>query len=327
VDSLSFFREVRFEAARRLPRSRGRDAHLHGHSFRAIVDRDADSHPFDYADLNQVFEHPTDAQLLQALTTKESSGALTSQWDCGVRKTAAGEFFAFRTFRFESAHRLPHVPPGHKCGRLHGHGFRVVIHVPIRHPEASTHEDYDRIHAAWRPLHEQLNGRYLNDLPGLENPTSEWLAVWVWKALIAALPDLAWVTVYETASCGAHYDGEIHRIWKDFSFDSAVQDGGRISGHTWLLRLHLKGPLHPVFGWTLDFADMKRDFEPLFLSLDHLPLHESSVVQTPDLKGIAEFIRRHGPTVLPALGRVDVMESTGLGVSLDWDLDGLQVLP
>ena len=85
-----------------------------------------------------------------------------------------------KTFRFESAHRLPHVPEGHKCGRLHGHSFRfeVVVTGP-----ADAHSgwvlDYGDISDVVRPIVDQLDHRYLNDIPGLEKPTTEVLAQWI----------------------------------------------------------------------------------------------------------------------------------------------------
>ena len=87
----------------------------------------------------------------------------------------------WKAFTLESAHRLPNVPPGHKCARIHGHSFRVEIHVS---GEVDAHigwvQDFADISAVFQPLHEQLDHRYLNEVPGLENPTSERLAQWIW---------------------------------------------------------------------------------------------------------------------------------------------------
>ena len=87
-----------------------------------------------------------------------------------------------KEFRFESAHRLPNVPEGHKCGRLHGHSFRVevVVRGPVD-PKTGWLIDYAEIKEAWKPLDEQLDHRYLNELDGLNNPTSEVLAAWIWE--------------------------------------------------------------------------------------------------------------------------------------------------
>ena len=115
----------------------------------------------------------------------------------------------FREFTFEAAHLLPHVPPGHKCARLHGHSFRVELHVrgPL-HPELGWVMDFADLKAAWRPLHEVLDHHYLNEVEGLENPTSENLARWIWRRLLPALPGLARVVVRETCTSGCAYGGE-----------------------------------------------------------------------------------------------------------------------
>lgn len=115
----------------------------------------------------------------------------------------------FKEFSFEAAHRLPHVPAGHKCARLHGHSFRVHVHVagPVEEPTGWI-IDFDDIKKAFRPIHEQLDHRYLNDIPGLENPTSEVLAKWIWIRLKPGLPRLSKVIVQETCTTGCVYRGE-----------------------------------------------------------------------------------------------------------------------
>ena len=114
----------------------------------------------------------------------------------------------FREFTFEAAHRLPNVPPGHKCARLHGHSFRVELAVagPV---DASTgwFIDFGVLYDAWKPIHDQLDHNYLNEIPGLENPTSEILARWVWDRLKLALPSLVRVTVFETCESRCEYEG------------------------------------------------------------------------------------------------------------------------
>lgn len=115
----------------------------------------------------------------------------------------------WKEFRLESAHRLPHVPPDHKCARLHGHSFRVAVHVsgPVDE-RLGWVIDFADIARAWQPLHEQLDHRLLNEVPGLEHPTSERLARWVWERLRPALPGLARVVVHETCTSGCSYAGE-----------------------------------------------------------------------------------------------------------------------
>jgi 6-pyruvoyltetrahydropterin/6-carboxytetrahydropterin synthase len=114
----------------------------------------------------------------------------------------------FREFTFEAAHRLPHVPADHKCARLHGHSYRIRIHVegPVAEP-AGWVMDFADLTAAFAPLRDQLDHNYLNDIPGLDNPTSENLARWIWDRLTPALP-LSAVTVRETRTSGCTYRGE-----------------------------------------------------------------------------------------------------------------------
>ncbi len=113
-----------------------------------------------------------------------------------------------REYRFEAAHRLPHVPEGHKCRRLHGHSFRVEVTVqgPV---DVSTgwFLDYGLLDEAWRPLFERLDHHYLNEVDGLENPTSEILARWIFDRLRGPLPSIAAVTVFETCDARCVYRG------------------------------------------------------------------------------------------------------------------------
>ena len=114
----------------------------------------------------------------------------------------------FREFTFEAAHRLPNVPAGHKCARLHGHSYRVEIHLTgAVDPVAGWVTDFGDVKDAFRPLHEQLDHNYLNEVPGLENPTSEVLAQWIWRRLADTLP-LSAVVIRETCTSGCVYRGE-----------------------------------------------------------------------------------------------------------------------
>lgn len=115
----------------------------------------------------------------------------------------------YKEFIFESAHRLPNVPEGHKCARLHGHSFKVTLYVS---GDVSAHEgwimDFSDLKAAFQPLYQQLDHNYLNDIEGLENPTSENLAIWIWQRLKPALPLLSKVEIKETCTSGCVYYGE-----------------------------------------------------------------------------------------------------------------------
>jgi 6-pyruvoyltetrahydropterin/6-carboxytetrahydropterin synthase len=114
-----------------------------------------------------------------------------------------------KEYRFEAAHRLPHVPSGHKCARLHGHSFRIELSVagPV---DAKTgwFVDFGRLDELWAPFGERLDHHYLNEVEGLENPTSENLARWLWQALKPRLPELGAITVFETCDARCIYRGD-----------------------------------------------------------------------------------------------------------------------
>jgi 6-pyruvoyltetrahydropterin/6-carboxytetrahydropterin synthase len=118
----------------------------------------------------------------------------------------------FKKVTFEAAHRLPNAPAGHKCARLHGHSFRVDIHVsgPVD-DRTGWVMDFGDVKKAFAPLYDQLDHRYLNEIPGLENPTSENIARWIWRKLKPALPALNRIVVHETCTAGASCAGDEER--------------------------------------------------------------------------------------------------------------------
>lgn len=115
----------------------------------------------------------------------------------------------FKEFTFEAAHDLPNTPDGHKCRRLHGHSFRVRLAVE---GDVDAHTgwvmDFAEIKAAFHPIWERLDHHYLNDIPGLENPTSEVIAKWIWAELKPVLPLLSEVKLWETCTAGCTYRGD-----------------------------------------------------------------------------------------------------------------------
>lgn len=114
-----------------------------------------------------------------------------------------------KTFTFEAAHFLPSFPDGHKCRRMHGHSFKVDVAVEGEIPSGQHHLiDYGELKAATDPLHAQLDHHCLNEIAGLENPTSEMIALWLWERLSKPLPMLSEITVYETCSSRCVYRGE-----------------------------------------------------------------------------------------------------------------------
>jgi 6-pyruvoyltetrahydropterin/6-carboxytetrahydropterin synthase len=114
----------------------------------------------------------------------------------------------YKEFGFEAAHKLPNVPTGHKCGRLHGHSYRVRIYLTGSiDSNTGWFIDFSDIKSACNPIIEKLDHNYLNDIPGLENPTAEVIAIWIWDKLVSNLPNISAVEVMETCTCGVKYTG------------------------------------------------------------------------------------------------------------------------
>lgn len=115
----------------------------------------------------------------------------------------------YKIFYIEAAHRLPNVPAVHKCGRLHGHSFKIEIHVSGKvGKESGWVLDFADIKSVFQPFYEQLDHNYLNEIEGLENPTSENLARWIWEKVQPGLPLLSKVVVNETCTSGCIFCGK-----------------------------------------------------------------------------------------------------------------------
>jgi 6-pyruvoyltetrahydropterin/6-carboxytetrahydropterin synthase len=349
---------VPFEAARRvsiLPPGH-RSWRLHGHSFLARVRAElpAGWAPFpggetgaltdalercvaalDYNDLNEQLPIPTDENLARwvrahlRIPVIESVG-IQSTKDQGADLDGSDHAHIWRRFRFEAAHQLPNVPAGHKCGRMHGHGFEVILHADQDLADEDMGVDFDHLGDIWAPLHQTLHYACLNDLPGLENPTSEILSAWLWKRLKPALPALSWISVYETATAGCHYDGHHYRIWKEQRVESALRlsrapagsPARRLHGHSHLLRLHLTAPLDEVMGWVLDYGDVKERFKPVYERLDHRLLDELPRLADADPASLTLWLREELAARIPQLDRIDLQETPGCGAVLCWGEQG-----
>jgi 6-pyruvoyltetrahydropterin/6-carboxytetrahydropterin synthase len=113
-----------------------------------------------------------------------------------------------QAFSFEAAHRLPNVAPSHRCYRMHGHSYRVELRLEgAVDPRTGFVADFFDIEDAFRPVLARLDHQCLNDIEGLDNPTAENIAIWIWGTIAPALPQLASVSVFETPQCWAEYDG------------------------------------------------------------------------------------------------------------------------
>lgn len=118
------------------------------------------------------------------------------------------ELEVFKSFTIEAAHCLPNVPDDHKCARVHGHSFEIELWVSgTAGARSGWVLDFAEISEVFRPLRDQLDHRYLNDIEGLSNPTSENLAIWIWDHVSGTLRGLCKVVVRETATAGCVYRG------------------------------------------------------------------------------------------------------------------------
>lgn len=303
-------------------------ARLHGHSFRVLVRADATCTdrsaldgalanaiaPLDYALINDSLaaaDEPAIARYLASRFTCPVSLCLHSTPERGVL-VDQGLTLLFIGAAFEAAHHLPHVPCGHKCGRLHGHQFVVRLFAD------ANQTSYQAMQAAWQPLLAMLQHGYLNNIAGLENPTSEMIALWLFERLKQTLPALAWAEVRETRSAGSQYDGQMFHIWKEQRFESAAlrPDGAGYTGHSYLIRLMLAGDLDRTLGWLLDFGDVKDRFKPVYRQMDHNPLDELAGIRNGDSATVCEWVHRHLSPLIPELARVDLHDSAERGVSL-----------
>jgi 6-pyruvoyltetrahydropterin/6-carboxytetrahydropterin synthase len=111
-------------------------------------------------------------------------------------------------FTFEAAHRLPNVPQTHRCHRMHGHSYRVAVELEgVVDPHTGFVADFFDVETAVGPVLAQLDHYCLNEIEGLQNPTAENIAIWIWGRLKTSLPQLARIVIYETPQCWVEYDG------------------------------------------------------------------------------------------------------------------------
>lgn len=359
-DKLYYIATVPFESACQIDilDSYHRAAHLHGHSYKASIRVPLENsavlmepagflrehlkkiiEPLNYSLLNQHLAIPTDENLTRWIRKKtDLSGidriGIQSTNDSGADLDNSGDAHIWRRYRFEAAHQLPKVADGHPCGRMHGHGFEVILHASQSLLQAGAEADmgvaFEQIDSYWQPIHEQLDYACLNDIKGLENPTSEVLANWIWQQLKPCFRELSWVTVYETHTSGCNYNGQHYRIWKEQRFESALRPSHlpkgdkrrKLHGHSYLIRLHLMAELDEVMGWTVDYGDVKALFKPVYQQLDHHRLDQLSGIKQVDHASLLLWIKAQMVTALPQLDRIDLYDTPGCGAILCWGEEG-----
>ena len=295
--------------------------------------------PLNYTFLNDHLTIPTDENLARWIHKKSNfygidRVGIQSTDDSGVDLDNQDQAHIWRRYRFEAAHQLPNVAAGHPCGRMHGHGFEVILHANqnLIHEQAGQDMgiDFAQIDQYWQSLHEQLDYTCLNDISGLENPTSEVLAHWIWQQLKPEFKQLSWVTVYETHTSGCHYNGKHYRIWKEQRFESALKltqlntndKRRKLHGHSYLIRLHLTADLDKVMGWTVDYGDVKSCFKAVYEQLDHHQLDCLEGLEDASVGHLLYWIKDKMAEALPQLDRIDLFETPGCGATLCWGEEG-----
>ena len=283
--------------------------------------------PMDFGFLGDVLDRPTDERMARWIVTHLEGGSQVlstgvrsaDPWICTINPT--GGIRVCHTFQFEAAHWLPAVPADHQCARLHGHRFSAAIVVDAAAYSEDSMQLYERIMLAWQPIQQSLEGNCLNDIAGLENPTSEVLAEWVWQQLQSDLEGLTAVIVCETGSAGCHFDGQHFSIWKDQLFESALPNPGaststRVTGRSYRLRLHLRAPLDEVIGWVHDFGDVRESFRPFMQQLDHHQLDDLPLQPPGSSLGLARWLMQELVSHMPKTYRIDLFDSEATGIIL-----------
>ena len=229
--NVTLVKRYRFEAAHETPNGHGRNG-LHGHSYEVEVVVQGPCDPqmgwlIDYGEISRVFDplykaldhrhlnHISDladatlpglrnwfVRRLRNTLPHFHDVHVTIAGDCAFRPTPAarnGEESGMR-ITFEAAHALPELPSEHKCFRMHGHSF--AANVLVNGPGSTE------LSESLRSVYDALDHRCLNDIPGLENPTSELVSRWIWERLAPKIPNLSTVSVAETCTAECHYHGQ-----------------------------------------------------------------------------------------------------------------------
>ena len=114
----------------------------------------------------------------------------------------------FKQFTFDSAHFLPNVPETHKCRGIHGHTYKLTVFLegPLD-PQLAWVADFGDIKREVKAVVDLVDHKLLNDIPGLENPTCEVVAIWIWNKIKSSIPLLKRIELHETPTSGVIYEG------------------------------------------------------------------------------------------------------------------------
>ena len=339
MNKIYLYGEKEFNAARKLkiipedhPSNR-----LHGHTFTGGVKIELEdkSHyslaslkeelstvidPMDFSYLNDQIENPSDLVLANELfKSYRYKNLITSYISSSSSQGASYEGpennYVWKKFSFQASHKLPNVPKGHKCGNMHGHTFEVILKA-----KASVESDRDLFDLSLisNSSFLELNKKCLNNIVGLENPTSELIASWIYSKLKSSNDFISKVEVMETDHAGCSFDGENYRIWRDQKLESAIsyKSYEEPYGFGYISRLYVESPLDKVLGWLMDFGDVKEIFKPVFLKMDHHNLNELDNLSNPSIVSLVEWMGFQLIPALPELSGIGLYESEGNGAEL-----------
>ncbi|MCJ8346263.1 6-carboxytetrahydropterin synthase, partial [bacterium] len=170
--------------------------------------------------------------------------------------------------RLSCAHFLPNVEEGHKCGGLHGHDFEITVSLLLA-PKGSLSE----LVASVDEKISIFDNRLLNDIKGLENPTSEIFAKWIYYKYKSKIINILSVCVKETSTVGSTFDGSrLIELRKDFQAECAIPFNKSHSGHSYKITLGIYGEIDAHAGWSIDFSEVKAIFKEDYKKIDHQDL-------------------------------------------------------
>jgi 6-pyruvoyltetrahydropterin/6-carboxytetrahydropterin synthase len=338
-NKLFLYGQKEFNAARQLKILPGDHPsnNLHGHTFKGGVrlkledgsnlsltgikeDLSNVINPMDFSFLNERIQNPSDLNLANELfrtygTANLISSHISSSSSQGACYEGPKNSYVWKKFSFQASHKLPNVPKGHKCGNMHGHTFEVILYAES---SDGSHKNLLDLNLLSNSLYLELNKKCLNNIVGLENPTSELIASWVYSKIKASNNFISKVEVMETDHAGCSFDGKNYRIWRDQKLESAIsyESDGEIYGFGYTSRLYVESPLDKVLGWLMDFGDVKEIFKPIFLQMDHQNLNELENLSNPSIVDLVEWMGIQLIPALPELSGIGLYESEGNGAEL-----------
>ena len=338
-NKLFLYGQKEFNAARQLkilPEDHPSN-NLHGHTFKGGVRLELEDgsslsladikedlsnviNPMDFSFLNERIQNPSDLNLANELfqtygTANLISSHISSSSSQGASCEGPKNSYVWKKFSFQASHKLPNVPKGHKCGNMHGHTFEVILYAES---SDGSHKNLLDLNLLSNSLYLELNKKCLNNIVGLENPTSELIASWVYSKIKTSHNFISKVEVMETDHAGCSFDGKNYRIWRDQKLESAIsyESDGEIYGFGYTSRLYVESPLDKVLGWLMDFGDVKEIFKPIFLQMDHQNLNELENLSNPSIVDLVEWMGIQLIPALPELSGIGLYESEGNGAEL-----------